>query len=125
MDSSHLYWKFRELSQGPLLLTPFLNFRQLLNPKKGEDYKLNNLRLLINQMPEKKFILLGDDSQRDMDAYTQTIQEYPERIKKVYIRQTRLTRKAVQDEKWNKLLASGVDAVYFRDADEVGEEIKN
>ncbi len=114
---------FRELSRGPLLLTPFLRFRQLFNPKKGEDYKLNYLRLLINQMPNKKFILLGDDSQRDMDVYTQAIEEYPNRIKRVYIRQTRLTRKAIQDEKWNKLLASGVDAVYFRDADEVGKEM--
>ncbi len=116
--------KFRELSEGPLLLTPFLSFRQLFNPKKGEDYKLNYLRLLINQMPEKKFILLGDDSQKDMDVYTRAIEEYPEQIKKVFIRQTRLTRKAIQDEKWSRLIASGVDAVYFQDSDEVGQEMK-
>jgi phosphatidate phosphatase APP1 len=115
---------FRELSEGPLLLTPFLSFRQLFNPKKGEDYKLNYLRLLMNQMPDKKFILLGDDSQRDMDVYTQAIEEYPERIRKVFIRQTRLTRKAIQDEKWNRLLESGIDAVYFQDSDEVGEEME-
>ncbi|MDF1571382.1 MAG: App1 family protein [Bacteroidales bacterium] len=113
---------FRELPQGALLLTPFLKFRQLFDPKKGQDYKLNYLRRIISNMPDKKFILLGDDTQRDMDAYTQAVQEFPGRIRKIFIRQTGLIRKPAQEEKWNRLLATGVEAVYFQDTDEPGEE---
>jgi len=117
--------RFRELPEGPLLLTPFLNIRQLFNPKKGEDYKLNNLRLIIEHLPGKKFILLGDDTQRDMDVYSQISKEYPDRIRKIYIRQTTLKPNRKQIEKWNALQATGADAIYFKDTDEIGEEVIN
>jgi phosphatidate phosphatase APP1 len=115
--------QYQELPAGPLLLTPFLRLNQLFHPKKGKDYKLNYLRLVMGYLPEKKFILLGDDTQRDMDVYTEAAKEFPEQIKKIYIRQTRLVRNATQLEKWNKLQATGVNAVYFQDIDEVGEEM--
>jgi hypothetical protein len=114
--------KYREIPSGALLLTPFLNIRQLFDPKKGKDYKLNYLRSIISNLPDKKFILLGDDTQRDMDVYTQAVGEFPGRIRKIFIRQTGLVRKPVQVEKWNRLLATGVEAVYFQDTDEPGEE---
>ncbi len=113
---------YRELPKGALLLNPFLKFRQLFDPKKGKDYKLNYLRRIISNLPEKKFILLGDDTQRDMDVYTQVVQEFPGRIRKIFIRQTKLIRKPAQEEKWNALLDTGVEAVYFQDTDEPGEE---
>lgn len=113
---------YRELPQGALLLTPFLKFRQLFDPKKGKDYKLNYLRRIISSLPQKQFILLGDDTQRDMDVYTQVVQEFPDRIRKIFIRQTGLIRKPAQEQKWNSLVETGVDAVYFQDTDEVGEE---
>jgi phosphatidate phosphatase APP1 len=115
--------QFQELPTGPLLLTPFLRLNQLFHPKKGKDYKLSYLRLIIGYLPEKKFILLGDDTQRDMDVYTEAAKEFPEQIKKIYIRQTKLVRNATQVEKWNKLQATGVNAIYFQDTDEVGEEL--
>jgi phosphatidate phosphatase APP1 len=115
--------QYQELPTGPLLLTPFLRLNQLFHPKKGKDYKLNYLRLIMGYLPEKRFILLGDDTQRDMDVYTEAAKEFPKQIKKVYIRQTRLVRNAAQAEKWNKLQATGVNAVYFQDTDEVGEEM--
>jgi phosphatidate phosphatase APP1 len=115
---------YREIPQGALLLTPFLQFRQLFDPKKGKDYKLNYLRRIISNMPEKKFILLGDDTQRDMDVYTQAVNEFPGRIRKIFIRQTGLVRKPAQTEKWNRLHATGIEAVYFQDTDEPGEETK-
>lgn len=115
--------QFQDLPAGPLLLTPFLRLNQLFHPKKGKDYKLNYLRLIMGYLPEKKFVLLGDDTQRDMDVYTQAAKEFPKQIKKVYIRQTRLARNEAQVEKWNRLQATGVNAVYFQDTDEVGEEM--
>jgi len=107
------------------MLTPFLNIRQLFHPKKGKDYKLNNLRLIIDHLPGKKFILLGDDTQRDMDVYSQINREYPDRIRKIYIRQTTLKPNIKQIEKWNTLQSTGADAIYFKDTDEIGEEVIN
>lgn len=113
---------YRELPQGALLLTPFLKLRQLFDPKKGKDYKLNYLRRIISSLPEKHFILLGDDTQRDMDVYTQVVKEFPNRIRKIFIRQTGLIRKPAQQQKWSALIETGVEAVYFQDTDETGEE---
>ena len=116
---------YRDLPRGALLLTPFLRFSQLFDPKKGKDYKLDYIRRLIVHQPDKKFILIGDDTQRDMDVYTKVVGEFPEKIEKVYIRQTSLIRKPAQTAKWEALLSTGVNAVYFQDSDEPGEENMN
>lgn len=116
-------FQYRDLPEGALLLTPYLKFHQLFKPNKGKTYKLKYLKLLMDHLPDKRFILLGDDSQRDMEVYTSIVGAYADRIVKVYIRQTGFTRNAKQREYWDKLSATGVDAVYFKDSDSVEPEI--
>jgi phosphatidate phosphatase APP1 len=112
--------QYQELPEGPLLLTPYLNLRQLFNAKKGKNYKLNFLKLICENLPHKKLVLMGDDSQKDMEIYTQVAKLYPEQILKVYIRQTGFSKNT---EQWQQLCATGVNAMYFNDADPVEEEI--
>lgn len=111
------------LPKGPMFLTPHLRLVQLFSSKE-KDYKLKHLRLLLKGLPHKRFILLGDDTQRDMDIYTQLIRQYGERIVKVYIRQTKRKRSSVQQDKWEALLETGVEALYFQDSDDAEQEIQ-
>ena len=113
--------ELHNLPKGSLVLTSYLKLIQLLNPQKGHDYKLNTIRFIIKNSAGKSFVLLGDDSQKDMEVYTTIAEEFPERILKVYIRQTGHRIRKGQKEMWEKLKLTGVDVKYFDNEDKVDE----
>ncbi len=99
---------------GVLLLTPYLRSLDLFRPKKGKDFKINHIRFIFERSEGKKFVLLGDDSQRDMEVYAIIAEEYRERMIKVYIRQTKPYRSPRQRRLWEVLSSKGVPAEYFK-----------
>jgi len=117
------FMKVQDLPKGPLLLSPYLRYFQLPKPHKGKNYKYNHLKTILSQQPNKQFILMGDDTQRDMEIYTQIVKDFPDRILKVFIRQTRFNRSDAQESLWQNLVASKVEAMYFNDSDSAKKEI--
>ncbi|QDO92598.1 DUF2183 domain-containing protein [Formosa sediminum] len=105
--------KYNNLPLGMLVLTPYLNFYQLLKGHKPEQFKLNAIRFLITHSRSKYYVFVGDDSQKDMSIYTTLAKTYPELILKVYIRQTGENVNQTQQNMWEALLATGVSASYF------------
>ncbi|WP_194765830.1 App1 family protein [Tamlana sp. I1] len=105
--------KHNNLPQGMLTLTPYLSFFQLIKGDKPVDFKLNAIRFLIENSRSKYYVLVGDDSQKDMAIYTEIVKAYPQLILKVYIRQTREKVNETQQLMWQKLKATGVSASYF------------
>jgi phosphatidate phosphatase APP1 len=103
------------LPNGNLILTSYLKFRQLFNPKKGRYYKFNRISFIIKNTRDKKYILIGDDTQKDMEVYTKIVKEFPDRVLKVYIRQTKFKIKAYQKIMLNNLKDTGIDYLYFDD----------
>jgi len=106
--------QFNELPEGPLILTPYLNFTQLIGSKKVQNFKLDSIEKIITNSINEEFILVGDDSQRDMEIYTVIVKKYTSMISKVYIRQTKTTRNNKQQQYWNALQETGVNAHYFK-----------
>jgi len=111
-----------KLPKGSLILTSYLKLIQLLNPKKGRNYKLNTIKFIIENSSKKSFVLLGDDSQKDMNIYSDVVRAYPNRILKIYIRQTGLTIRKHQKKMWESLKQTGVNATYFNSEDEVNKQ---
>ncbi|MCF6171766.1 MAG: App1 family protein [Bacteroidales bacterium] len=111
------------LPKGILLLTPYLRLTQLVRPKKGRDFKLKHIRFILGQSENKLLVLIGDDSQRDMEIYTGVALEFPGRIANVFIRQTKPFRSMRQKKQWESLKKAMPSAVYFGDDDEVEKEI--
>ena len=103
---------FHQLPKGPLFLTPYLKFSQLFKSKK-HDFKIENIRLILNNSGTKKFVLFGDDTQKDIEIYTHIINEFPERIIKVYIRQTKSKVSSRQTQMLSELKLTGVSVHYF------------
>jgi phosphatidate phosphatase APP1 len=116
-------FRYNEIPVGPLFLTPYLKFKSLFQPKKGE-HKLDFLHQIILNLPEKQFVLIGDDTQKDMDIYREIVNTYKDQITKVYIRQTSFYVDETQKEKWKALQQTGVDCMYFQDDDDSDLEIE-
>jgi phosphatidate phosphatase APP1 len=53
---------------------------------KHQAYKLGVIRGLLDTYENLPFVLIGDSGEEDPEIYLQTIREYPNRIKAVYIR---------------------------------------
>ena len=117
--------KNSNLPAGNLMLTPFLRFNQLLSPKKGKDFKERMIRSVIDNSPEKMFILMGDDTQQDISVYTRITELYPKSIFKIYIRKTRKKLPEKKKEQLNKLMGLAVPVLYFTDSGDVLKEINS
>ena len=48
--------------------------------------KLNSITTIINDFPTKKFILIGDSGEQDLEAYVSTALKYPDQVVAIYIR---------------------------------------
>ncbi|MHA7130654.1 phosphatase domain-containing protein [Algoriphagus namhaensis] len=111
---------------GQLVLTPYLSMGELIaSRKKGLEFKLDTIRTIIaHSSPSKQFILIGDDTQQDMKVYCQIVQEYPDKILKIYIHQTRKELSGSLLDHYRTLLDTGVPFLYFSDEKQVAEEIQ-
>ncbi|CAN5150398.1 DUF2183 domain-containing protein [soil metagenome] len=71
---------------GPLLLTDWgpTGTRWF---RSGPEHKRNNLRRLATEFPRVKWLLVGDDGQHDPMLYGEFVDEHPENVAAVAIRQ--------------------------------------
>ncbi len=115
---------YHQLPKGVLLLTPYLSVRQLLYSKKGKDFKLNKILFVLNNSVNKKFILFGDDTQKDMEIYRIIANTHRKSIARIYIRQTKKKVNRRQRKLWNNLKETFSDSVYFNEHSNVTDELK-
>ncbi len=107
------------LPKGALFLTPYLRFHQLFVSKKETNFKIKNIRFLIENTNPKNYILFGDDSQRDMEIYYNIVKEFPKRVLKIYIRQTKPKILLSQKRMRENLNSLEVPIKYFKSDDDV------
>ena len=117
-------FKINNLPKGAMLLSPYLSFKRLILSKM-ENFKIDHLKRLITKLPDKKFILLGDDTQQDIYIYTAIAQQFNAQIEKVYIRQTNAFINVADTVAWKELLATGVTCQIIAFEDELKDEIDN
>ena len=117
-------FKINNLPKGAMLLSPYLNFKRLILSKM-ENFKIDHLKRLIIKLPDKKFILLGDDTQQDIYIYTAIAQQFYTQIEKVYIRQTNAFINVADTIAWKELLETGVTCQIIAFEDELKDEIDN
>jgi phosphatidate phosphatase APP1 len=123
----HVLYSFINNNQLPkaiLLLSPYLNFKQLLKGKKGKDFKLNNIQYIIENSNDKKFILFGDDTQRDMEIYAIIAKSYPKRIARIYIRKTKKNANNRKRMLLKNLKEIFPATIYFNESTDIDLEMK-
>jgi len=115
--------KHNQLPEGMLILTPYLNLKQLIINKKDKYFKLDSIKFIFENSGDKKFVLFGDDSQLDMEVYTHLAESYPGKVARIYIRQTRKSVNKKRFILWQKLKNTFSDSVYFNSSTDMDQEL--
>jgi phosphatidate phosphatase APP1 len=80
---------YNDFPPGPLFLKQWRTMRGFFIRHKRATRNAHKLATLENIMaifPEKKYILVGDNTQQDIPIYLQTAEKFPDKIKYVLIR---------------------------------------
>jgi len=112
-----------ELPQGVLFLSPYLGLRQLLLSRKDANFKINTIHTILS-CTRKKYILVGDDSQQDIEVYAQVVRDYPQRVIAVFIHKTRRTLKGQTHLAWQYLLSTNVFCRLFTNSESPVQDIE-
>lgn len=78
------FFEYREIPKGPLLLKD-KGTKGKFSVNK-EEYKQERISHILETYPELNFICIGDSGQHDPEIYSQMVEDYPGRIKAIYIR---------------------------------------
>lgn len=82
------FFRINELPKGVFFLQNYKNGLKdfMIGRKDHKNHKLRSIEFLMQFFPEKRFILVGDNGQKDMEIYSNIVAKYHQRIKGVLIR---------------------------------------
>ena len=80
------FFNLNKLPKGPLLLKRTAGLSSLLTTVGKHNQKYEDIVMVLKAYPRLPFVLLGDSGQHDAKIYSEIIEEFPDRIKAVYIR---------------------------------------
>lgn len=111
--------RLHELPKGVIKLkkikTGITDF--LFTGKGNHDHKFEKIKDILMFYPNLKYILLGDDSQKDPVLYERVIKIFPENIKAVYIRQTSHHKKKETLVTLANIESMNVATCYFKNSE--------
>jgi phosphatidate phosphatase APP1 len=92
-DDLNEFFKHNELPKGVFLLNNIKKWYQLFSTGRTKHQgKLIRTIRILKAFPKQKFILLGDNSQKDPSIYVSIANKYPDRIVAIYIRNVSLKK---------------------------------
>lgn len=89
-DLLEKFMELQELPKGPIFLRDY----GIRPAGEFSQHKLATITRILDTYPHLPFIMLGDTASKDADFYIQLAEQYPERIKAIYIRLTKDNRNA-------------------------------
>lgn len=80
------FFALRGFPAAPLLLKDLGLGRGADPLVDQESYKLRRIFMAMLELPERRFLLIGDSGERDPEIYRRVQEEYPDRVAAIYIR---------------------------------------
>lgn len=81
------FFRYHDIPEGPLLLKDKgLQQKELRIDTKGSPHKIERIRHVLDTFPFLKFICIGDSGEQDPETYLDILEEYPDQILAIYIR---------------------------------------
>ena len=75
----------KALPHGPLLLRDIGFDNDVMGAAAHDDHKLTVIRDVLDRYPKLPFVLIGDNGENDPETYATIVDEYPGRIRAVWI----------------------------------------
>ena len=91
----------------------------------SHNHKFEKIKHILEFYPNLKYVLLGDDSQKDPFLYEAICKIFPVTVKAVYIRKTGKNKKTNVTKVLKNLETIGVSVCYFSHSSEAIEHSKN
>ncbi len=108
-----------QLPRGIMLLNHIKTFSQLLSTGQNNHHgKFRRISRILQTFPNKKFVLLGDDTQQDPYIYADVVQQFPESILCIYIRRVGTPAKVHVNKVKEAVENAGVPLCYFSHSEE-------
>ncbi|MFN8347130.1 MAG: phosphatase domain-containing protein [Spirosomataceae bacterium] len=86
-DDLNEFFKHNDLPKGAFLLNKIKKWYQLFQTGRTKhEGKWIRVARILSVFPKQRFVLLGDNSQKDPEIYATIAHKYPDRIVAVYIR---------------------------------------
>jgi phosphatidate phosphatase APP1 len=121
------FCEINELPKGVFLLQDLKSgFRELLKQSGGDhSHKELKIRKIIEMFPDHKFVLLGDNGQRDPEIYHDITTQFPRQVTAVYIRD--INQKKIKRIKriGKQLQEKDVEFMFFSDSNEAFHHSEN
>jgi phosphatidate phosphatase APP1 len=94
------FFNLHDIPVGPVLfLRNYGISEEEILPLDNRAYKLGAIRNMLDTYSNMPFILIGDSSQQDPEIYAEIVDEYPERVLGIYVRNvTRTPRRTGEIE---------------------------
>lgn len=81
-----------EFPPGPLFLKQFIHLGHVVSRRirrKKHAHKMNTLAKIMELFPNKQYVLIGDNTQKDLTIYLDLAEQFPDRIRYIIIRKVR------------------------------------
>jgi len=95
-------------------LSPFTSsFFKFLDSDSTYEHKIERISKLLEEFPNKEFILIGDSGEKDPEVYGELLKKYTEQIKKIYIRN--VTNESLDNERLSSAFKEGKEKLTLLD----------
>lgn len=123
----NVVFKQNKLPEGIFLLNSLRTLRSFWKTgKTGHEGKLLRIGRLMHTFPHVKFLLIGDNTQKDPEIYEEIVSKYPDQIKAMMIRNSRQSKVAETALILKKIAAKNIPVIQFtttKEAIEFSREI--
>lgn len=113
------FCEVHEIPAGPFLLRDFGIDESKFIKTRHLAHKLYEIENILSYYPDLNFILIGDSGQHDPEIYMQVIEDFPGRVKAIYIRDVTLeARKISVNALAERMKTLGVPMLLVKDTEE-------
>nr|WKN36813.1 DUF2183 domain-containing protein [Tunicatimonas sp. TK19036] len=116
------FCEVNDIPKGPLLLRDMGISKEKFIKSGHMDYKVEKVENIFKMYPDLPFILIGDSGQKDAEIYRRVVNDYPDKVLAVYIRDVSPNRKSKRDEEVQQIAQTiknhGVDMLLCQDTEE-------
>ena len=109
------FCRFHRLPEGVFILNELKQWHQFIKTGQGKhSTKEGRISHIINAFPHRKYVLLGDETQKDPEIYAAIAQQYPQNILCIYIRQVEKTHTRQTEALLHTIREQVIDVLYYK-----------